>query len=127
MAEEPSEPPAPTTDDGASISQESWFDALDETVHAATLGIDRADNEVRDFFKSMFRSEEGTVQGLVDEAFLYTMEDVYEFGSYSYELHRKLLGSAQCRMYMDVIIGIVLVVRYLCDTLKVPMDCSLNA
>ena len=88
------------------------------------MGTECADNDVRDFFKLLFINEGYLVQELVDKAFLFTIEDVYEFGCYSYEIHRKLLGADDCHKYLDVITGLVIIMNYIKDTLKVPMDTS---
>jgi hypothetical protein len=59
-------------------------------------------------------------------ALLFEIEDVYEFGcqSYQYRLHRKLLGTNACGRHMDIIIAIVLFVRYTTDVLGFSMACN---
>ena len=56
-------------------NDEDWFNAQDE-AQEPLLGVEKADNEVRDFFKLLSFNESSLAKKLVDKAFLFPIEQV---------------------------------------------------
>jgi hypothetical protein len=82
------------------------------------------DEEVKEFMAMIAGVPEWeTALPLADQAELQTMEDIYEFGGETdYRAFKAMLGKNICKTYIDVILRIVLFVRYLEDSLGISME-----